>query len=131
MATLTLYQAFHSYDFQIRLLRTALPKVTMRYFPLVSLTLIPTLALAGTISFASNTECEGGTEQTVASYTCSEAPAGLTGSFLVTDTGGCDSIGFYDNADCTNGQAYYSETDILKFCLAPKYSFTHYDFTVC
>lgn len=105
----------------------------MRYFPLLSLALLPTLVLAGTISFASNTECEGGTEQTVASNTCTEAPAGLGGSFLVTDMGGCDTIGFYDAADCSSnsGQAYYSETDILKFCLAPKYSFTHYEFSVC
>jgi hypothetical protein len=103
----------------------------MRFYSLLSCALLPAVALAGTISFASNTECSGGTEQTSDGGVCMEAPSGLSGSFYVSDMGGCSELTMYDGGSCDDNRMTYDELGILKFCLAPKYSFTHYSFDVC
>ncbi|KAK7181638.1 hypothetical protein DPSP01_012711 [Paraphaeosphaeria sporulosa] len=99
----------------------------------ISLALLPVLSLAGTITFASNDNCEDGTEQSPASDVCTKAPEGSRDSFKVTDMGGCDNIGLYSAEGCGHNdrQAYYSEFDILQYCMAPKYDYTHYAFHVC
>ena len=98
--------------------------------PYIFLTLLPTLALAGTIVFSSGSDCGNGIEQTSADDTCTEAPAGARASWIVKEMGACTELTFFTDGNCEDNQMTYDEL-IQEIYVQPKYEYTHHAFEVC